>query len=235
MLNNLQNASNMPSKTLGWNFSYILDEKIDCDDNLQKNRPDVEFVTKIDEKSSQLAITGFEIKSTESIQDNAQHDADQKANALMWLLISSSGTYSTHSLRGYNEITESGSGKVVACLTSKYSIRNNAVLGMSDDKFRAILNRSDQDLVEKMQFVSLARQAEKTSDYGSIIKYLYLACDEKPPENLKKFKFLRNAISLYSPKSSSPLLRVCKVGQEQMCKPDPHWKYRCVGLATKAP
>ncbi len=40
---------------------------------------------------------------------------------------------------------------------------------------------------------------------------------------------------LYSPKNSSPLLRVCKVSQEQMYKPDPHWKYRCVGLATKAP
>ena len=59
------------------------------------------------------------------------------------------------------------------------------------------------------------------------------------PEEVKCLKHrvhrLASAAYLYSPKSSSPLLRVCKVGQEQMCKPDPHWKYRCVGLATKAP
>ena len=38
---------------------------------------------------------------------------------------------------------------------------------------------------------------------------------------------------LYSPKSSSPLLRVCKVDKEQAHRPYCHWKQGCVGLEEK--
>ena len=182
----------MSTQTSGWEFSYKLGSKIDYDESLPKQE-NVDFVTEIYGK--QRAITGFKVTSRKTIQHDAQNDAERKAKALMALLISSSGTYSTHTLCGFTEIKESGRRRVGPSIIFSHSIRNNGLSDIPDDKFQEILNKENPSLDEKLQFMSKARQAEKTNDYEPTIKYLFLACNENPPQDLKKFKFLRHAIS----------------------------------------
>ncbi len=184
----------MTSNTLGWEFEYHLTDRIDCKSDIQ-NRLGINFITEIYGKHSQKAITGFKIVSQNIIKENAENEAKQKATRLTQLLTASSGTHSKFTMRGDREITESGDGKLGTTYPLSCSIQNNAILSMSDDVFQQILEGTNPDLMNKIVFVSKARQAEKSKDFESIIKYLVQACNENPQNELKKFKYLRNAIT----------------------------------------
>lgn len=183
----------MTSKTLRWKFNYKLTNKIDCDFEIQ-DRCNINFITEIYGKSSQRAIIGFNITSKNTIQEDAKNNSNQKASRLIQLFVASSGTHSTFFMTGYEEITESGGGRISSNFQSSYSIRNNAILSMGDELFQEILENGTE-LINKIHFISDARRAEKSNDFKSIIKYLFQACNEDSQNDLKKFKALRNAIS----------------------------------------
>ncbi len=183
----------MTSKTLGWKFNYKLTNKIDCNFEIQ-DRCNINFITEIYGKSSQRAIIGFNITSKNTIQEDAENNSNQKASRLIQLLVASSGTHSTFFMTGYEEITESGGGRIGSNCQSSYSIRHNAILSMGDELFQEILE-NNTELINKIYFISMARRAEKSNDFKSIINYLFQACNEEPQNDLKKFTALRNAIS----------------------------------------
>ena len=183
----------MASRTSGWQFDYKLVDKIDCDSNIQ-DRDNIIFATKTYGKKSQNAINGFSITSQELNQEDAEKSANSQAIKLTQLLVASSGIHSKFSATGYKEITESGRRRIGTSAHSSYSIRNNAILSMNDDKFQDILKVSDK-FTEKIHFISKARKAEKSKDFESIIKYLVQACNDNPQGELEKFKFLRHVIS----------------------------------------
>ena len=183
----------MTSRTLGWQLDYKLVDKIDCDSNIQ-DRDNIIFATKTYGKKSQNAINGFSITSQELNQEDAEKSANSQAIKLTQLLTASSGTHSEFFATGYKEITKSGRRRIGASIPSSYTIRNNTILSMNDNKFQDTLKVNDK-FTEKIQFISKARKAEKSKDFESIIKYLFQACNENPQGELKKFKFLRDAIS----------------------------------------
>ena len=183
----------MASRTLGWQFDYKLANKIDCDSNI-KDRVNINFDTKTYGEKSQNVIIGFSITSQELNQEDAENIANSQAIKLTQLLTASSGTHSEFFATGYKEITKSGRRRIRTSIHSSYTIRNKAILSMNDNKFQNILNVNDK-FTEKIHFISKARRAEKSKDFESIIKYLFQACNENPQGELKKFKFLRHAIS----------------------------------------
>ena len=75
-------------ETIGWEFLYILSDKIGCDRDIH-DMDDVKFVTDDD----QNVITKFKITVRIQDQSNARLKADQIAVRLTLLLVAPSGTY----------------------------------------------------------------------------------------------------------------------------------------------
>ena len=194
--------SKEPHETLGWVFTYGLSDEIDCSADIC-DRQDIEFLTDIREK--QKTITGFKI--TVDVKDGADAEkyASQTALRLTWLLVATSGTYSTYRLTGSRELVASGMRTVTRNCTIAYQIRNNAILNMDNDAFQEIFARGT-DLADKVQFIAKARQASKIGDTESVTKYLVLAYKEQLPTSLEKFRFLRNAISHNDGKLRQPTI-----------------------------
>ena len=190
-------TDNKPHDTLGWEFTYELSDEVDCSSDIS-DRQDIEFITGFRKK--QKTITG--IKITVNRKDGASAEllanqialrltwllANQIALRLTWLLAATSGTFSTYRPPSSREIVSSGRHQVTRAISSAYQIRNNAVLNMDDCAFQEIFARGT-DLADKVQFMAKARQASKTGDWESVIKYLVLAYKEKLPTPLD---FMRN-------------------------------------------
>ena len=168
--------------TIGWEFRYILSDKIDCNKDLH-DVEGVKFVT----NDEQNAITEFKI--TVHIQDYAaaRENSDQMAAQLTSLLVASSGTHSMHFFKGGNEIKTSGMRRVVSNYTFRYQIRNHAITNIEPSKFCDILN-GNSELAEKIRYVANALQASKARDYASVIKHLHMACKEKPDTVYRKYR-----------------------------------------------
>ena len=184
-------TSNKPHETLGWEFTYKLSDEIDCNTDIG-DRQNIEFLT--GSRKKQKTITRFKIKVYKKDKSDAEQHANQIALRLTWLLVATSGTYSTYSLFSGREMVASGMCTIIKNLTIAYQKRNNAILNMDNGAFQEIFARGT-DLADKVQFIAKARQAAKTGDSESVIKYLILAYKEQPPASLKKFTSLRNAIS----------------------------------------
>ena len=168
-------------ETIGWEFLYILSDKIDCDRDIH-DMNDVKFVTDDD----QNVITKFKITVRIQDQSNARLKADQMAGRLTLLLVASSGTYSMHSLKGWDEIKASGKRKVGSVTASAFQLRNHAIMNIEPARFRDILNGNDE-LAEKIHYIASAWQASKAYDYASVIKHLHMACNEDPDTAYNKY------------------------------------------------
>ena len=184
-------TDNKPHDTLGWEFTYKLSDEVDCSSDIS-DRQDIEFITGLRKK--QKTITGIKITVNRKDGASAELLANQIALRLTWLLAATSGTFSTYRSPSSCEIVSSGRHQVTRTISIAYQIRNNAVLNMDDCAFQEIFARGT-DLADKVQFMAKARQASKTGDWESVIKYLVLAYKEKLPTPLEKFTPLRNAIS----------------------------------------
>ena len=195
------------NETIGWEFTYRLSNKINCDKNIHDMK-DVEFVTCSDHKR-QKTITGFKIMTCELERFDAEMKADQMAAHLTSLLVASSGMHSMHSMNGWVEIKMSGKHMVGGALTVEFQIHNNAIVNIDLAKFHDILN-GNSELTEKIHFIADAWQSSRARDPVSVIKHLILACKEGPElewkkdqfitckdseYQVKKFKYLRNALS----------------------------------------
>ena len=182
---------------IGWEFMYILSDKIDCDKDI-RDMEDVKFVTDDD----QNAITKFKIMVRIQDHVDARQKVDQMAARLISLLVALSDKPSMHNLKGWDEIKASGKRKVVSVLTGRLQRPNHAIRNIEPTKFRNILN-TDNELAEKMHYIARAWQASKVHDYASVVKHLHMACKEDldtvckddHDDQLKKFQCLRNALS----------------------------------------
>ena len=160
---------------MGWEFTYELSDEVDCSSDIS-DRQDIEFITGFRKK--QKTITGIKITVNRKDGASAELLANQIALRLTWLLAATSGTFSTYRPHSSREIVSSGRHQITRTISSAYQIRNNAVLNMDDCAFQEIFARGT-DLADKVQFMAKARQASKTSDWESVIKYLVLAYKER--------------------------------------------------------
>ena len=193
---------------IGWEFTYVLSDKIDCDKNIH-DVEDVKFVT----DDGQNAITKFKIMV--HIQDhvNARQKVDKMAVRLTSLLVALSGKHSMHNLKGWDEIKASDKRKTVSVLIGKLQRPNHAVKNIEPAKFRDILN-GDGKLAEKMHYVASAWQASKAHDYASVIKHCHMACKEDPDTIYNEY-----------------IAMVCKENPDTVCKEDPNdqsEKFKCL-------
>ena len=192
---------------MGWEFTYGLSNKINCDKDIHDMK-DVKFVIDGDHKQ-QKTITGFKIMTREQDRFNAEMKADQMAAHLTSLLVASSGMHSMHRMKGWNEIKMSGKRKVESALTVEFQVHYHAIVNIDLAKFHDIVN-GNSELAERIHFIANAWQSSRAHDPISVIKHLILACKEGPklewkkdqfitykdPEyQLKKFQYLRNALS----------------------------------------
>ena len=152
---------------------------------------DVEFVTKVD--NGQNMITGFKITAHLQERTDADLKASHMARRLVSLLVASSGTHSTHRLDEREEIM-SGKRKNVKLLTFRYQFHDCPIVNMDPEVFRDLLN-SNTDLAERIRFIASALRAFEIKDHSSVIKYLVLACNDKPTSVWEKFVYLRHALS----------------------------------------
>ena len=196
------------SATLRWKFTYSLSRAIDCDKDIH-DMQDVKFVTN-GGRNDQKMITGFNITVGVQERDDAEARADHMALRLVSLLVASSGTYSTHELSGCDEIKASGRVRVTKWRTLEYEIRGHPIVNMDPETFHDLLN-SHTDLVERIHHIASARQASKIKDYSSVIKYLVLACNDKPLCGWAKFVYLRHALS----HNDGPLRETTRRGLER--------------------
>lgn len=182
-----------------WIFLFVLSESIHCEKNM-KNKDNVEFVTECGKKG-QRKITGFGITVEANDREKAENDATKKAKNLTDLLSATSGCFSDCSLRSYGQIggTETG-----AEYTFAYSIRNNAIVDISDVLFLKILN-GDSPLNRQLGYLRKVRLASKSGDWGSVIKYLH----EMPNFTHAGLKCLRNLLS--HPKKTARIERCLKL------------------------
>ena len=121
---------------------FKLTEAIHCERNTA-DRDDIEF--EFDKCKEQKIIRGFTIMVEAEDCAEAERIATKRADRLTGLLSAISGTFSEWTSCG----SMSSDGTISAILTSAYSIRNNAVLNISDDLFRQIVD-SDHPLNTKL-------------------------------------------------------------------------------------
>ena len=206
----------MESDITGWIVSYRLTEEIDCEDK-NHDRENIKFLTtrykSTKDKKGQLQITGFELTIHISNKGNAITEADNKAYRLTNLLSASSGTFTKFFMSGYSEIKKSGKRTIGITLTTRYSIRNNVMLNITDEKFTGIIEDKNNKLNEKLSYIRQARQAEHCGDYDSVIKFLVLATSSQDTGKYEKYIYLRHALShsdkpLYSKKKLEKLFGI---------------------------
>jgi len=175
-----------------WSFNFLLNPHINCDDNLpQLNKIELE----IDSQQEQHKITGFNITINNTTEDDGANEAMLKARRLTDLLVSTSGTSSRFALSGARKINPDGGGTVSSTFTFMYSILDNANLNISVTRLNDIIDGQDSELNEKLNFIYHATNALHSRDYVSAIRFLDLACNEDPQGDLKKFHYLRHALS----------------------------------------
>lgn len=175
-----------------WSFSFSLNPHINCDDNL----PQLSGIElEVDSQQEQHKITGFNIIINNTTEDDGTNEAMLKARRLTDLLVSTSGTSSHFTLSGTRKINPDGSGTVSRTFTFMYSIVDNANLNINASRLNEIIDGQDSELNEKLNFIYHATNALHFRDYVSAIRFLDLACNEDPQGNLKKFHYLRHALS----------------------------------------
>ena len=150
----------------------------------------MEFVTDVD--MGQNTMTGFNIMINVQELDSAKKHAYQMALRLTSLLVSISRTDSICHLDGYEEIKTTGKRKVVRYLDFGY--RGSSPINIDSALFSDTLNL-DTDLAARMRCIASARQAFKRKDHPSVIRYLVMACNDKPMGVWEKFVYLRHALS----------------------------------------
>ena len=202
-----------------WRFSFRLSEAVNCKNNIA-DMPDIAFQTTKGKQGGQSQVTGFEMVAEADDFDQAKETAAGRASRLTQLLSALSGTWYDFYLNGYAQpaggkidpSTGRTTNTVVSILSSRFHIRNNAILDMSDKNFSKIIKGENSKLIQKIKFMSDARLNEKAMDYAGIIKNLVLACDGYPKEKLKKFKSLRHALSHTGPLHESTINGLKKFG-----------------------
>ena len=182
--------SDVDSITPGWKFTYSLSNSIDCSKDIH-DMEDVEFVTKVD--NGQNRITGFKITVHLQKQIDANPRANHMALRLVSLLVASSGTHSTHHLDEREDIM-SGKREDVKLLKFRYGFHDCPAVNMDPEVFRDLLN-SNTVLAKKIHFIASALRAFEIRDHSSVIKYLVLACNDKPTGDWAKFVHLRHVLS----------------------------------------
>ena len=175
-----------------WNFSFLLNTHINCDDSL----PQLSGIElEVDSQLEQHKITGFNITINNTTEDDGTNEAMLKARRLTDLLVSTSGTSSRFTFAGTRKINPDGSGTASKTFTIGYSIVDNANLNINGSRLSEIIDGQDSELNEKMNFIYHATNALHARDYVSAIRFLDLACNEDPQGDLKKFHYLRHALS----------------------------------------
>ena len=161
---------------------FKLTEVIHCERDTD-NRDDIEF--EFGKCKEQKIIRGFTIAVEAEDCDEAERIATKRADKLTGLLSATSGTFSEWTLCG----STSSDGTISTIVTLAYSIRNNAVLNISDDLFRQIVD-SDHPLNTRLGYLRDARRAERAQDWPSVIRYL----DHEKNGKYKPLRCLRNLL-----------------------------------------
>lgn len=175
-----------------WSFDFSLNPHINCDDNL----PQLSGIElEVDSQQEQHKITGFNIIINNTTEVDGTNEAMLKARRLTDLLVSTSGTSSCFTSSGTRKINPDGGGTVSRTFTIMYSIVDNANLNISVTRLNDIIDGQDSELNEKLNFIYHATNALHSRDYISAIRFLDLACNEDPQGDLKKFHYLRHALS----------------------------------------
>ena len=175
-----------------WNFIFLLNPHINCDSNITHPRG---IQLDIDSQQNQHEITGFNITINNTTEEDGTNESLLKARRLTDLLVSTSGTSSRFTFAGTRKINPDGSGTVTRIITSGYSIEDNANLNINETQMNEIIDGQNAELNEKMNFIYHAINALHSRDGISAIRFLDLACNEKPQGDLEKFHFLRHALS----------------------------------------
>jgi len=175
-----------------WNFSFLLNPHINCNDNIPQPKG---IELEVDSQQKQHKITGFNIIINNTTKEDGTNEALLKARRLTDLLVSTSGTSSRFTFAGTRKINPDGGGTVSRTFTIGYSIVDNANLNINETRLNEIINGQDAELNEKMNFMYHATNALHVKDYISTIRFLDLACNENPQGDLKKFHYLRHALS----------------------------------------
>ena len=165
-----------------WITDFGLTEPIHCEHDTA-NRSDVEF--KFGKYKEQTTIQGFEITVEADSEEEAELMAKRKADKLTDLLSATSGTFSEWVFHG----KQSSDGRICRDVSIAYSIRNNAVLNISDNVLQEILS-GNHSLNKRLGYLRDARRAERSKDWASAIKYLY--CEQHPKS--EQLKHLRNLV-----------------------------------------
>jgi len=66
---------------------------------------------------------------------------------------------------------------------------------MSDECFKNIINGSTGGLTTKLYHLRAATRSEKAKNWSSVVKDLVLAWNENLPSDIKRYEFLRHAVS----------------------------------------
>ena len=161
---------------------FRLTEPIHCEHDTA-NRPDIEF--KFGKVKEQTTIEGFEITVEADSEEEAELMAKRKADKLIDLLSATSGTFSEWVFHG----KQSSDGRICRDVSIAYSIRNNAVLNISDNVLQEILS-GNHSLNKRLGYLRDARRAERSKDWASAIKYL--RCEQHPTS--EQLRHLRNLL-----------------------------------------
>ena len=165
-----------------WITDFVLTEPIHCEHDTA-NRPDVKF--KFGKYKEQITIQGFEITVEADSEEEAELMAKRKADKLTDLLSATSGTFSEWVFYG----KQSSDGRICRDVSIAYSIRNNAVLNISDNVLQEILS-GNHSLNKRLGYLRDARRAERSKDWASAIKYL--RCEQHPTS--EQLRYLRNLL-----------------------------------------
>ena len=184
-----------------WLVDFTLTEEIDYDKTSDTEKffasaceDEIEIKSSVGKKG-QKSITGFTVKvENEEDRSIAEKVATRKAKKLTNLLVTISGTSSAPKLVGVSEKKLSGGYTTYKKLELAYSIKNNVDLNISKQKLHEILKNKNEALPRRMEHVRKAMDLIN-KEPAAAIRELVLACDDKPPGELEKYRFLRNALS----------------------------------------
>ena len=175
-----------------WIFNFSLDPPIDCkDDLLVFDGIDLKIIVS---DKQQHEIIGFGIAINNTTEEDGNNQAAIKARRLTDLLVSTSCTSSYFNLCGTLQIDQDGKRRVARIIESEYLIKNNVNLNMIKN-INGIIDGSNSELNEKLNFIGHAINASYNRDSISAIRFLDLACNENSEGKLKKFHCLRHALS----------------------------------------
>ena len=178
------------SDTHKWKLTYILTERIYCTGNL-KGDDSIEFI--IEPKNKPAAVTGFEITSKLTHQEDAKKEANLTAETVSDCMAILSKKNIKHRLGSMVKIVNEGTVEKIEVYGA---IKTRIPTIVFNIDLKAFQRRNTQGSIKaSVAHFTNALKAKESGDHNSMLRYLWLIYEDSNRDDLDKYRFLRNAVS----------------------------------------